>query len=253
MKKWTSFSGYTTLLPAPGATGTKLCDINPNSVVEATGETQEINGVTYERVTYHANNTFDGWVERRKVEPYNENFPRDCVDIKAIQTPDPRDAEQYVLWKGAKQVNMCGELSVCYLLKISLAQMLDKWETAAPSFWKSVFGQGMARTTGEDDLVRMFSIFDVKAEALASKYKSYTPGLLTDLIGAIVSVKISPTTGRLNGGGVGHWVVVTDVLSERIGYGLVYIYNPFPNRIEVYSYAEFLASARVPYGVMMTK
>lgn len=250
MKKWTAFSGYTTLMSAPGASGTKMCDINPNTLIESTEETQEVNGVVFERVTYNSSKNFEGWVERGKIESYHENFPRDCVDVKAIQTPDIRDAEQYVLWKATKQVNMCGEMSVCYLLKIPLVQLLEKWEATAPNFWKSVFGQGMARGTGEDELVKMFGLFDTKAFALQGKYKRYTPELLTNLIGAVVGVKISPATGRLNGSGVGHWVVVTEVFSERIGYGLVYVYNPFPNRIEVYSYAEFLASARVPFGAM---
>jgi hypothetical protein len=251
MKKWTAYSGYTALRPAPGASGAKLCDIYPNTIIESTGETQEVNGVIFERVTaYNSGKNFDGWVERAKIESYHENFPRDCVDVKAIQTPDIRDAEQYVLWKATKQVNMCGELSVCYLLKISLAQLLEKWEVTAPSFWKSVFGQGRARGTGESDMIQMLNLFDTKAVTLHDRYKSYTPGLISNLVGAIVAVKISTATGRLNGSGVGHWVVVTEVLNERVGYGLVYVYNPFPNRIEVYSYAEFLASARMPYGVI---
>jgi hypothetical protein len=111
----------------------------------------------------------------------------------------------------------------------------------------------MARGTGEDELVKMFGLFNTKAETLQPKYKRYTPELLTKLTGAIVGVKISSATGRLKGGGVGHWVVVTNVVNERVGYGLVYVYNPFPNRIEVYSYAEFLASAQVPFGAIMVK
>jgi len=39
------------------------------------------------------------------------------------------------------------------------------------------------------------------------------------------------------------------VVQERMGRGLVYVYNPFPNREEVYSWREFAASAMSPYGV----
>ena len=254
MKKWTSYSGYTALKLAPETGGIKLLDLNPNTVIESTGETKEVNGIIFERVTYNTDKkNYDGWVDCGKIESYNENFPRDCVDVKAIQTPEVRDAEQYVLWNSKKQVNMCGEMCVCYLLNISLEQLLKLWEVKEPSFWRSVFGEGMARGTGEGELVKMFGLFDTKAQTLQAKYKSYTPDLLSKLTGAIVSVRMSTATGRLNGGGVGHWVVVTDVVNERVGYGLVHVYNPFPNRIEVYSYAEFLASAKLPYGAMMVK
>ena len=253
MKKWTAYSGYTALRLTPDTRGPKLRDLNPNTVIESTGETQEVNGVIFERITYSTDKDYEGWVDAAKIESYNENYPRDSVDVKVIQTPDVRDAEQYVLWNSKKQVNMCGEMSVCYLLNISLALMLERWEVAAPSFWRSIFGEGMARGTGESELVKMFDLFEAKADTLQYKYKRYTPDLLSRLTGAIVGVRMSTATGRLNGGGVGHWVVVTNVKNERVGYGLVYVYNPFPNRIEVYSCAEFLASARVPYGAMIVR
>lgn len=248
MKKWTSYSGYTSLLDDRGV---KLRDLNPNTVVEATGEVKILNGMTLERVVYFTDIQNDGWVESAKVEEYRENYKRDCVDISAIQTPSKQDAEQYVLWKSHKQTNMCGEMSVCYLLNISLAHLLERWEVAQPTLWQSVFGMGKARGTNEGELVKMFDLFDMKAKTLQTNYKRYTPYILEGLIGAIVGVKISGTTGRLSNSGIGHWVVLTSVQSERIGYGLVQIYNPFPNRDEVYSYAEFLASAKAPLGAKM--
>ncbi len=250
MKKWASYTGYTALL---NENGTKLRDLPPKSLMKATGDTKIANGILLEHVIFTDTEDHEGWVEARKVETYNENFERDCVYVKDIQTHDLRDAEQYIIWKkesSLTQVNMCGELSICYLLKIKLSEMLEKWEQDEPSFWRKVFGSGKARGTYAEELVKIFDLFGKQAETLA-KYKSYTPDLLNNLIGAIVGVKISPRTGRLAGSGAGHWVVVTEVLNERAGYGLVYIYNPFPNRIEVYSYAEFLASAQKPYGAMM--
>lgn len=248
MKKWTSYIGYTSLVDNRGV---KLRDLNPNTVVDATGEVKILNGMTLERVVYFTDVRNDGWIESAKVEEYRENYKRDCVNISAIQTPSKQDAEQYVLWKSHKQTNMCGEMSVCYLLNISLVHLLERWEVAQPSFWQSVFGMGKARGTGESELVKMFDLFDVKAKTLQTNYKRYTPYILEGLIGAIVGVKISGSTGRLTSSGIGHWVVVTDVLSERVGYGLVEVYNPFPNRVEVYSYAEFLASAKAPLGAKM--
>jgi len=56
--------------------------------------------------------------------------------------------------------------------------------------------------------------------------------------------------GRLRGQGIGHWVIVDSVEPERFG-GQVYIYNPAPNRIEEYSYDQFIASAVKPFGLFI--
>ncbi len=251
MKKWTSYSGYTALLDA---NGTKMRDLTPKSLIKATGETKNVNGVLLERVIFTDTEDHEGWVDVEKVEDYTENYDFDCVDVKDIQTHTLRDAEQYVIWEKVSsqtQYNMCGEMCICYLLEKKLSEMLDEWQQTEPSFWKKIFGSGgVARGTYAEELVKIFALSGKEAETLA-KYKAYTPDLLTKLINAIVGVSISTVTGRLKGGPSNHWVVVTDVLNERFGYGLVYVYNPFPNRIEVYSYAEFLASAKVPYGAMM--
>jgi hypothetical protein len=65
----------------------------------------------------------------------------------------------------------------------------------------------------------------------------------------IASVNIDGNTGWLRGSGVLHWVVVTKVIAERNGLGFVEMYNPAMNRIEYYSWQEFINSARLPYGV----
>lgn len=244
MKHWTSHSGYTPLWLNPEMK-IKLRDLTPGSVVEATGET--LQGLT--RVIYCGEKNYIGWVDSQRIELYIENYAKDCVNIRDIQTPDKQDAEQYVLWKQKRQVNMCGEMSVCYTLNIRLAHLLERWEGTAPPFWKSVFGSGMARGTTAAELVRMYDLFDVKASPLA--IKRYTPETVARMTGAIVSVKMNPRTGRLASSGVGHWVVVTDTMTERIGYGTVNVYNPYPNRIEVYSWAEFAAAAGTPYGAMV--
>jgi hypothetical protein len=65
----------------------------------------------------------------------------------------------------------------------------------------------------------------------------------------IASVNMDGGSGILRGSGVLHWVVVTKVTPERNGLGWVEVYNPAMNRIEVYSWQEFINSARLPYGV----
>jgi hypothetical protein len=240
MKKW--ITTYSKLLVAP--LGKKLRDLNANVVVDAV-ETN--NGYDY-ITTPDAS----GWMASASLEPYVEGYPKDCVDIAAIQTPAKNDAEQYVVWKGLKQYNLCGQLCVAYLLGLPLSQVLEVWEAKQPSFFKRVFGSGVARGTGDGELLDMLTIFG----EVATRYtaKSYTPHALKELAGGVIAgVKIDTGTGRLRGQGAGHWVVVTDVSEERTGYGLVWIYNPFPNRIEVYSWNEFVASARTPYGVTIAR
>lgn len=65
----------------------------------------------------------------------------------------------------------------------------------------------------------------------------------------ITSVNINSNTDLLRGSGVLHWVVVTKVTAERNGLGFVEVYNTAMNRIECYSWLEFINSARQPYGV----
>ena len=69
----------------------------------------------------------------------------------------------------------------------------------------------------------------------------------------IVSVSIDGNSGQLRGSGVLHWVAVTKVTPERNGLGFVELYNPAMNRIECYSWLEFINSARQPYGVYVPK
>lgn len=256
-KKWTNSLSYTPLMQLPKK-GIKILDLNPAVVLESTGAiSTSDDGLIWECVLYHTlSKTYVGWIESRLLDPYVEGFAKNCVEVSDIQTPDPTDAEQYVLWNKYRQVNLCGELAVCYLLNIPLSTLLKHWEIKQPSFFKRVFGQGMARGTGDGELVEMFALFGGVAQRLTELLKVYTPYGLSRLIdekGVIVGVKIDGKSGRLHGQGVGHWVVVTKVFPERTNYGMVEIYNPYPNRVEVYSYQEFLASARTPFGAVINK
>ena len=49
--------------------------------------------------------------------------------------------------------------------------------------------------------------------------------------------------------GVLHWVVLETVMPEGMG-GLVHLYNPFTNGMEMYSWGELVASMGQPYGVV---
>jgi hypothetical protein len=234
----------------------KIMDLFERTVVASTDQKRD----PYEEVQYTTDTggVITGWVYQADLEDYLENYPRDCVVIPN-QTPNPNDFEQYFIFNGVKQVNACGELCVAYVLGIPLQLLLDNWKLKLPNLWQSIFGNGKARGTGSGELAQMVGLFAQESQQLTTalyapyiKRSRYTiTGLkrLIDTGSVIVSVNIDSATGLLRGGGVLHWVVVTKISPERNGLGLVELYNPAMNRIECYSWAEFISSAQQPYGV----
>lgn len=247
-KKWVNT--FSPLYVSMG--GKKIFDVLEKTIVYPNGE---ISGILERVAVQTSKGEVIGWMESKFLDPYIENLSKDCVDLAGIQTPDKTDAEQYIFWKTKiVQTNLCGQLSIARILNIPLAEVLSKWESGKPSLWKRVFGSGRASGTGWQDLIDILSIFGVKATSLELSLKNYkspqTLSTLVDHSGIIVSVHIDGVSGRLRGQGVLHWCVIEKVVQERVGYGSVEIYNPFCNRVEVYSWAEFIASARAPYGII---
>lgn len=257
MKYYTSFSGYTPLQSAPAKSAAKVngININPNTVLLATGQLQreQSTGINWRQVQYTdtKNKDWIGWVDDLKISPYRENFPQNCVDMSNIQTTSEVDAQQYVTWENKTQYNYCGQISCSYLFGVRLSDFLTTWKQKDINSYKRIHGSDMvADGTSDADLIGFFTMYGKQAKKLSGNISTYTPETLERMTGAIVSVHINNATGRLEGDGTLHWVVVTKAIDERTGYGLVEIYNPFPNRIEVYSYKEFIVSARSPYGVI---
>jgi hypothetical protein len=233
----------------------KLRDFPTGTVVRATGNVEGL----YEEVHYEdLHSSVTGWVHTDDLEDYVRNFAVNVVDIEN-QTPDPHDFEQYIIYKLQKQVNMCGELCVSYILGISLGTFLAYWELKVPSFFKRVFGNGRARGTGTGELSEMLAMFGQPSESLATalyqphiKRARYTIKGLNKLLrrgSVIVSVKIGAGHGLLRPSGILHWVALIRITSERNGQGMVTYYNPAMNCVESCSWHEFIASAGNPYGV----
>lgn len=253
-KKWVN--GFAPLRKTPTGYGIKLLDIPERSVVLSDGEGSGI----YEQVIYRTElQEFTGWMYVGYLEDYLETLPANCVDIPD-QTADPRDAEQYFMLNGIKQTNICGEACAAYILRVSIKDILGNWKREKPGIWASVFGTGKLRGTGYEELISIFDIYSKKSYSLTNILfdkvlgrPRYTPeGLLNTLdYGSVIASVSIDSAGRLKPTGALHWVVVTAVHPERTGYGTIEIYNPFPNRIEIYSWAEFMASAKVPSGVFV--
>lgn len=256
MKKWTN-------APAPiiDNKGNRLAVIPERSLVVSHGYSERFGEIFREAVTYvSGSKVYDGFIYTGYLENYFESLPVDCVKI-ASATPNLSDAEQYAVIHGVTQTNLCGELCAAFLLKLSLEDVLVEWERDAQPIYRRVFDwfkSKKARGTGVGELQSIFQAFEKSAVSIADVLRDevtlvprYTTTALSKLEGrAIVGVKINKYSGRLQSSGVLHWVVVTKVTPERTGYGWVYIYNPFSNRVEVYSWAEFIASAGAPMGVV---
>jgi hypothetical protein len=259
-KKWVNrfaplFKPNSNMNEVPLTLRTKIMDLFERTIVEPTGEKKG----SYEEVRYATDvKVITGWIHEGDLENYIENYPRDCVVIYN-QTPLPNDFEQYFIFKGVKQVNACGELCVAYILGISLQELLENWQAKRPSLWNRIFSGGRARGTSSGELGEMIDIYARKNQQLTTAlYEShinrsrYTIKGLQRLLetgSVIVSVSIDGGSGLLRGSGVLHWVAVTKITPERNGLGFVEVYNPAMNRIECYSWLEFINSARQPYGV----
>lgn len=197
--------------------------------------------------------TLTGYIEDRFMEWYEEGMPSEIVDIEGLQTPELNDAQQYIIWDGFKQVNMCGELCVANVLNIPLIDILVKWKTVDLPFYKRIFPANKKATgTIHDDIIKMYGLFGQTARRIT--LPKYTPRIFSELVkaskGVTVSVRLNTQTGALKGEGVLHWVNVLEVVPERLDMGHVLVYNPFGNAHEWYSWREFLATTRSPYGVV---
>ena len=257
--KW--LNGYATMYTKPDPQSKRVRDLTEKSLVNARDEVVYWQGHPFVEVEYTDTKTWRGWVYAGMLEDYVQQLARDVV-ILDDQTPAQHDAEQNIHYNGGRQVNLCGEICAAYCLNLTLTVMLELWKTEQPTFWKRIFKRfGLtAGGTSVADLISMFEAGKRTAFPLAEaardlylKRSRYTPMWLKRLseTGHVVAGVTIDKAGRLAKSGDLHWVVVTGVSEERCGYGFVTIYNPFPNRMELYSWREFVEAAKTPSGVFV--
>ena len=257
MKKYTV--GYAPFREQPYP-GRKMMSIPTNKIVEATGNQQyspyggEL--ILWTEVIY-AGRT--GWTYAGYFDDYHELYPPE-VSIPAA-TPSQDDGAQYLIYDGRTKYNMCGELCVAYIVGDDTTSLLDKWAAESPSYYGRIYKDYLDRGTGFGDLKNLLEIYDYQdIERLDYALKDdiigraiMTPGRMANLIHdnhVIVGVKISNRTGKLQKYGVLHWIVFNSIVMNEMG-GVVEIYNPFPNKKEIYSWDEFKTSVGSPYGLVV--
>jgi hypothetical protein len=257
--KWVN--GYAALYADPNPNGKRVRYLVEKSLVIARDEVVYYQGHPFVQVEYADAKTWSGWVYAGMLEDYVENLPHDVV-VLDDQTVEKHDAEQFVIYNGGRQVNLCGEICAAYVMNLSLTVMLELWKQEKPTIWKRIFKRfgWTAGGTGVPDLISMFAAGQREAYPLAEATRDpylersrYTPAWLKRLTekGKVVASVTIDKAGRLVKSGDLHWVVVTEVVPERCGYGAVVIYNPYPNRHEAYSWREFLEAAKVPSGAFV--
>jgi len=207
-----------------------------------------------------------GWVYDNYIEPYRTTLPQDIIQLSTA-TPNEQDAAQYIKYNYATQYNLCGPLVVCYCAgwKTDVTEFLDRWKADRPSAWKRIFSPGAGRGTDLGDLDSMFGEWEGYPEQLprlsTALYDAVkggplvTPGRVGELLirnRLIISCRIDVITGRLRGQGVLHWVALESIMPEGYG-GLVHLYNPFTNSVEVYGWNELMASIGQPYGLVVER
>jgi len=260
---------YAPLRALPDTRANKILNLPVGSIVARTGEVHDgkINNVDarWVKIVYVTGKTrYEGWLYDGFLERYHEEFPTNVVSIQN-PTIDPHDAAQYMVWRGRVQYNMCGQLCVCYITGNELEALLSKWELKSPGIFSSVFGgTGIARGTNIAEVDSMLSAYgyppslrlDVGLRDQVLDRPVVTPGRMDALLSnyqAIASVKINKLSGNLERSGILHWVVVERVIPDGVNRGWVELYNPFPNRMQRYSWGEFLQSMGTPYGLLVKR
>lgn len=225
------------------------------SVVSKTNRTH---GEFSEIVYYTHLKEYTGWAYTKYLEELWYEFPAAGV-FNWSQTTSPVDAAQYIVWKNNVQYNLCGEGCVAYIFGETIESFLEKWEAKPVGNFSRIFKGGKATTTGIGDLRDMADVYGAETDSLRdlvydSIYRGIliSPNILKSLLDCwsiIIGCKISGVTGELRASGVPHWIVLTKVIPDGINNGMVEVYNPFPDRIQRYSWKEFLASIGTLYGI----
>ena len=246
-----------------------LWDIPLRSIVTIPQNQQKITdklGAIWAQVVYKNSNGDDvlGWVKEGFLEDVAENQKfKDAEVFIPHPTKDPNDPAQYMMWDSETVVktNMCSELCVAFIGGDDIETFLRKWEQHDKLFYPWAVKGNSNKPLLWFHIDVMLEVYGYTKPNLKFKAGLTDPGigfmptparfanqLETRVL--IANVRID-SSGKLvskeDGQGVGHWVVLDKVTPYGVGRGRVEIYNPYPNRREEYSYADFIRSCAPSY------
>ena len=248
-----------------------------NTVVNVLRPNEIINGDSYSLVTYQETYYDSGvknWVTTRVTglvkdadlddyhEHENEEFQKFVVDIPHA-TKKSTDAQQYmtIIDEGNDEFkaryNMCGELSVAFIVEKNIDTVLAEWKGNSPGIYNSMVGKGVDEPLGRSQMEDILKVQGIDFE----RYKDEMGNKISLAVAAdprcasekwqeklkthyfITNLRIDTNTGDLiqahSAEQRNHWVVVDK--STRNG-SRVELYNPFPNKREEYTFGEFYKS-----------
>ena len=199
------------------------------------------------------------WVYRQLIEEYLPESERGIVTPPiSLQTLDEYDAEQYLQYEKRRLTNLCGQFCVVRCANLagypdSVLQFLEKWSVKDPKYYRIIVPPN--RPTGVDALQSMCSVYGLENAPLEKglfdpvlKRAIYSPGRIQAKLAdgwRLIAGTVIGLDGKLIATGtIGHWVLLEDIRPVRNGDGFVKIYNSYPNRMQEYSYNEFMASMR---------
>ena len=247
---------YFTIKYAPlfDSSGGKILDVPANSVLETDDVSEKLSKVLFRT----RSRDYTGWFYSDYLEPLKFSYPENVVKS---ETPSsyPYDAGQYIIWKKNIQYNLCGEFCVAYIFGKSIDEFLVNWEAKPASLFSRLFVNGRFLTSGVPDLIDMVKTYNGQHKSIDElkdphgRYVLLSPkrvGSMLEEWRLIIGCKISGVSGELKTTGIPHWVTVINVILDGFG-GWVNVYNPFPNRIETYSWREFISSIGNPYGIFV--
>lgn len=179
----------------------------------------------------------------------NEYYPDSVLKIPNA-TPETKDAAQYMLHRGRKQYNLCGEFCVAYCMQDdactnNIDEFLAYWEAKETKWYNSLFKDKLARTTGVYDLNKMLGAYGAKSMPLNLPIKPIAFLAMLDKYQLILGVSID-YTGYLVGQGIRHWEVLERIMVVDERHAICDLYNPFTNAMEPYSWKE-LTTSMGPY------
>jgi len=250
--------------------------VAPNDTLHWTGHVhvnnQEKKYKTWYEVEFSKlDSDFKGWYKADLLEEYA--FPetidqlvipknRDTVfDLSTASLRLPADPEleasrkagrraaQYIdvqaaLGQSRVNHNLCGEFCVAALCGTDLVPLLNKWIPAYSEAKPILSGD---RGTSIPDLQSLLDTSGLKYEFFRGEASvaPLTPGYFRKMLDAgkmaIAGVGITRSGTLKFNSGIRHWVVIEDVI--RVGNtGWVRLYNPFPNKEEVYAFDEVFGS-----------
>jgi hypothetical protein len=169
---------------------------------------------------------------------------------------------------------MCGQLCAAFITCLDIETFMTEWKAKAAVYYKLAVAGNTDMGTGIDSIQSMFRVSAYSAEPddlilfekgvldPVTRRPIASAGKMQKMLEThylIAGVRIKSTdrfTGRLSGGGTGHWVVVDKITPNGKNDGCrgwVEIYNPFPNKRQEYTFDEFMTSFAGQLGVWVKR